>query len=191
MARRYIESTASLSDCGTYRYDLRRRWDIEKPACLFVMLNPSTANATADDPTIRRCVGFAAGWGYGELIVVNLFALRATDPGELRKHRSPIGPANDAAIAAQARRAVLLVAGWGVQGALHDRGVAVRRKFAEWDIPLHHLGLTREGHPRHPLRLRRGLEPVPWEDRYPGDPDHLQGAAGQFLDRNKVLGSIS
>jgi hypothetical protein len=161
LAMRYIEATATISACGTYRYDLRRRWDPAKPTCLFVMLNPSTADATADDPTIRRCVGFAAGWGYGELIVVNLFASRATDPADLRKHRSPVGPANDATIAAQARRADFHVAAWGMYGALHGRGAEVRRRFTEWGIPLHHLGLTREGHPRHPLRLRGGLEPVP------------------------------
>jgi hypothetical protein len=97
---------------------------------------------------------------------VNLFALRATNPADLRKHRSPVGPANDAAIAAQARRAAFHVAAWGLHGALHGRGAEVSRQFGEWDIPLHHLGLTRNGHPRHPLRLPGGLEPVPLEDRY-------------------------
>src|SRR5689334_18589152 len=116
---------ALFDPTGRYRYRLWRQWDPAKPAVAFVMLNPSTADATTDDPTIRRCFGFAQGWGFGRLEVVNLFALRATDPRELARHPDPVGPANDAHIAAALALTDQAVAAWGCGGALRERGARV------------------------------------------------------------------
>lgn len=96
---------AHLSACGAYRYALRRTWDPARPAALFVGLNPSTADAERDDPTTRRCVRFARDWGFGGLLVGNLFAYRATRPRDLRAAAEPVGPENDWWLAALAREA--------------------------------------------------------------------------------------
>lgn len=90
-----MEKSAIISPCGQYRYRLERAWDRSFPAAVFVCLNPSIADATLDDPTLRKCVGFARRWGCGHLVLVNLFALRATDPREMKRHPSPVGPDND------------------------------------------------------------------------------------------------
>lgn len=171
MARRHVTvdlfttGSTEISPCGTYRYELRRVWgDPNRLAC-FVMLNPSTADAEVDDPTIRRCVGYARAWSLGGVIVRNLFALRATDPADLTSHPNPIGPDNDTWLATPAP-AVLTVAAWGVHGTLHQRDHEVRSLLAERGIRLHHLGtLTREGHPRHPLYLPATAELHPFPER--------------------------
>src|SRR5215510_5582686 len=95
MADLFLERDAVLSDCGRYRYMLRRTWDHSKPRVLFVMLNPSTADAEIDDATIRSCIRLAKGAGYGSFEVVNLYALRATDPAELQRADDPVGPKNN------------------------------------------------------------------------------------------------
>src|SRR5262249_14212908 len=101
--REEVRRAAVISDCGRYRYSLTRRWgDAAEPRALFVMLNPSTADAEQDDPTIRRCIGFAKAWGMGSLEVVNLYALRATDPAALLSAPDPIGPKNDTMITSAA-----------------------------------------------------------------------------------------
>lgn len=142
---------AIISDDGQYRYRLRRRW-APGPAVLWIMLNPSTADHQADDPTIRRCIGFTKAWGYSALTVVNIFALRATNPAELYTHPDPIGPANDAHIVTEAQRHDLAVAAWGTHGNLHDRAAYVRKLVDGAD--LRSLGNTIGGHPRHPLYVR-------------------------------------
>jgi hypothetical protein len=124
------------------------------------MLNPSTADAERDDPTIRRCGGFARAWGFGAMTVVNLFALRATDPARLRRARDPIGRDNDRHIAEAAAGADALVLAWGIHGALRDRDRAVLALLSELRPSC--LGLTRGGHPRHPLYLPRAAAPVPF-----------------------------
>lgn len=151
---------ATLSSCGRYRYDLLRRWDDRPPWVLFVMLNPSTADATSDDPTIRRCQGYARAWGYGALRVANLFALRSTDPAGLRCAADPVGPKNDATIQRLSHAAPLTVAAWGAHPFALDRARDVARRLL---LAPHCLDRTRDGHPRHPLYLRRDLLPVPWE----------------------------
>jgi|SRR5690349_11377452 len=143
---------------GRYRFTLWRALPGGLGRVLFIMLNPSTAGARQDDPTIRRCIGFARAWGFARMDVVNLFALRATHPADLRRARDPVGAGNDRAIAAAARRADLVVAAWGVHGALAARDRAVRALLA--DRPLHCLGVTRAGHPRHPLYLPAATRPV-------------------------------
>ncbi|MGH2490439.1 MAG: DUF1643 domain-containing protein [Candidatus Limnocylindria bacterium] len=123
------------------------------------MLNPSTADDGADDPTIRRCMAFAREWGYGGLEVVNLFALRATDPRRLRRSRDPVGRENDAHIQAAAERAVAMVIAWGAHGPLRDRGSETLEILSP-RAQLLALGWTRAGEPRHPLYLRRDVQPI-------------------------------
>lgn len=148
-----MTSSAVLSDCGTYRYALARTWRVGagRQVC-WVMLNPSTADAEQDDPTIRRCIGFSKAWGFGSLIVVNLFALRSTDPKALHAHVDPVGPDNDAHIAVAAATSDRIVCAWGAGGVLANRGLRVLDVLA----PLQpaHLGLTKGNQPRHPLYAR-------------------------------------
>lgn len=140
---------------GDYRYRLWREVD---PRCkgrvVFVMLNPSTADGSTDDPTIRRCMGFAGRGGFGELVVVNLYALRATNPREILTAEAPVGPLNDDAICAESAVGDLVVAAWGAP--FHDR-IAERARHVEQllarTVDLHALGTTKHGHPRHPLYL--------------------------------------
>lgn len=150
-------SDAVFSSCETYRYVLSRSWAMTLPDVCFIMLNPSTADHAVDDPTIRRCLDFARQWGYGSLQVVNLFALRATDPQALRQVTDPVGPANDQAIVEAARTADRVVVAWGVHGSWRQRDATVCRLLE--GTPLYHLGLTKDGQPKHPLYLRRATKP--------------------------------
>lgn len=144
-------TSASISDCGTYRYGLKRVWDDAKPVVAWIMLNPSTADAEQDDPTIRRCVGFSKAWGYGGLAVVNLFALRATNPKYLWLVDDPVGPENDVFISeiTQGRR---VVAAWGAAARATSRAERVMMLLAHRKIEC--LGTTAMGHPRHPLYVQ-------------------------------------
>ena len=152
---------ATFSPCGRYRYTLRRQWDESKPSALFVMLNPSTATALLDDPTIRRCIGFAKAWGYGGLLVGNIFAMRSTDPDVLYDADDPVGPDNDAALAGLHSEAALTVAAWGVHGKYLGRGNAVLRRLGG---AVRCLGQTKDGHPRHPLYIAGDCMPVEYGD---------------------------
>jgi hypothetical protein len=162
----YCTTEATVSPCGLYRYDLTRVWRPDLDRVVFCMLNPSTADGTQDDPTIRRCVGFADAWGYGGLVVVNLFALRATDPKQIFEHYytkgSPVGPDNDRVLLDRTANAPLVVAAWGVHGVMLLRDERVRRLFREANVRLHHLGITKDGHPRHPLYLKADCRPIPF-----------------------------
>lgn len=150
-----VAATATLSPCRTYRYALTRRWNPAVEGVAFCMLNPSTADALADDPTIRRCVGFAKAWGYGALLVVNLFGLRATNPDELYTHPDPVGPDNNAVLTEWAERiGGPIVAAWGVHGRHLDRGRQVTALLRQHGARVMCLGTTKDGHPRHPLYLR-------------------------------------
>lgn len=157
-----MERTAVLSDDGNYRYVLSRRWG-PGPAALFVMLNPSTADATADDPTIRRCIGFARTWGLNALIVANLYALRSTDPAALWTATEPVGPNNDRTLAKQLLLADHIgspvIAAWGA----HARADRVRHVLG---LPgadrLQCLGRNKDGSPKHPLYLPADSIPTPW-----------------------------
>jgi hypothetical protein len=163
---------ADISSDGIYRYLLERDWDdVEQPASRertvgFVMLNPSTADASVDDPTIRRCVGFARAWGYTRLLVGNLFALRATDPAELRTRLAPVGPRNDGVLLALPMLAEIIVCAWGVHGAFRGRDAQVLEVLRGATLRtghIRHLGLTKAGAPRHPLYLRADIQPIAWE----------------------------
>jgi hypothetical protein len=122
------------------------------------MLNPSTADEAVDDPTIRRCVGFARSWGFGGLAVGNLFAFRTPTPAALRSAPNPIGLGNDDWLARLRDESDLIVAAWGDHGRFLGRAAAVRAALPG----LHHLGLTKLGEPRHPLYLPARIGPVPW-----------------------------
>ena len=144
---------------GRFRYLLWRQWEAGARV-LFVMLNPSVADATRDDPTIRRCVGLARAWGFGAVEVANLFALRATDPRDLVRARRRVGPRNDEILAEVAARADAIVVAWGVHGGLDGRDRAVAHMLG--GRALRCLGRTRAGQPRHPLYVRRDVTTVPW-----------------------------
>lgn len=164
-----MSGCAWFSDCGTYRYALLRFIDLgldgldrQDRSVNFVMLNPSTADDVADDPTIRRCIGYARRWGYDELIVTNLFAYRATDPTVMLRADDPIGPENDEYIRKIAGAADLVVLAWGSHGDYQRRDEEVRRIIAGTGTVAHCLTTTATGQPGHPLYLARHLEPVPY-----------------------------
>lgn len=147
--------TAHVSDDGLYRYNLTRMWGDASTVVTWIMLNPSTADALVDDPTIRKCVGFARRWGCGGIQVVNLFAWRATEPAELAACTDPVGPSNRAAIKYATLPPRLVVAAWGASLPRYwsARPGNVVADLRSRGIVLHHLGLTKAGHPRHPLIL--------------------------------------
>ena len=163
-----LESTrsgADFSDDWVYRYRLWREWDDSLPSCLFVMLNPSTADATQDDPTIRRCIDYARRWGYGGLQIGNLFALRATDPHALRKARDPIGPDNNQWLIYMQRATDLTVIAWGTGFCDYlDRAERVLTMLsATSGKVLHCLGTTKNGSPRHPLYMPKTATAMMYE----------------------------
>lgn len=150
---------AVFSDCDAYRYRLWRTWDARKPPLVFCMLNPSTATAEQDDPTIARCTERARRLGYGGLEVINLFGLRSTDPKALYGHADPVGPDNDSAILSAAERGNLICA-WGNHGKLRGRDKAVLKLLRIAGLPALALKVSKDGHPSHPLYLPYDLEPV-------------------------------
>lgn len=155
-------STAVYSDCERYRYSLTRTWDSAKGSVLFVMLNPSTATEIQNDPTVERCERRARALGFGGFTVCNIFAWRDTDPFAMRRAAAPIGPENDAAIRAAAAQAQQIVAAWGTHGAHLDRGPEVEILLRATGRPLTHLGLSKAGHPKHPLYISYATEPMVW-----------------------------
>lgn len=155
-------STAVYSDCEQYRYSLTRVWDDGLSRVMFVMLNPSTATEVQNDPTVERCERRARHLGYGGFRVTNIFAWRATDPRDMRAATDPVGPKNDATLAEGADWAHHIIAAWGVHGAHLDRGPTVARQLQALGRPLFHLGLSKHGHPRHPLYLAYTQQPQAW-----------------------------
>ena len=157
-----LMAPAVFSACGRYRYALYRRVGLAQAICLFILLNPSTADAIRDDATVRRCIRFAREWGFGILVVANLFALRSTDPRALRiLGIDPVGPDNDDWLIVTARKADRIVCGWGNGGRLFGRSENVKAllRGARVEGPLC-LGLTGIGEPRHPLYLPKSRLPV-------------------------------
>ena len=155
-------SVAVYSPCECYRYALTRTWDPQGSRVLFVMLNPSTATEVQNDPTVERCERRARALGHGAFRVCNIFAWRATDPRAMRVQADPVGPANDAAIREGADWADVVVCAWGAHGAHLARGRQVEALLRETGKPLRHLGLTRDGHPKHPLYIGYAQEPRDW-----------------------------
>lgn len=157
-------SVATYSDCEAYRYDLVRTWEPSGRRANFVMLNPSTATELANDPTVERCERRARALGFGAFRVTNIFAYRATDPKVMRAHPEPVGrPENDAAIMEAAAWADAVVCAWGAHGAHLDRGPEVERLLRGAGHPLTALGLSKGGHPKHPLYIGYAVRPEPWE----------------------------
>ena len=153
-----MDGNAVFSPCRTWRYMLTRRFS-EGMACVnFLCLNPSTADETQDDPTVRRCIRFADTWGYGQCVVTNLFAFRATDPRDMFAAVDPVGPENDRWLSSVASKCRLVVAAWGVHGAYLDRGQKVARMLARAGVGLRCMGMTKNGFPRHPLYLRNDVK---------------------------------
>lgn len=149
-----LERAATISECGLYRYGLERRWDRRLGQLPIIMLNPSTADADLDDPTIRRCMSFARRQGFGGISVANRFAYRATSPAEMKAASDPFGPEGSDAIeallqvAAQKGRPVL--AAWGSHGGFRDRDEMVKLSAKGWGTDLVCLGTTKDGYPKHP-----------------------------------------
>lgn len=152
--------SASFSICGTYRYLLGRSIDGQGGPLLLIGLNPSTADATQNDPTIRRCMGFAHTWGHSELVVANLFSFRATRPQDLKAATAPIGPETDTLLLQQADRASRILVAWGMHGGWMQRDQAVLDLLSAF--PLFCLGHTKAGFPRHPLYLRADTQAIPY-----------------------------
>ena len=165
------EPRAVISECGSYRYALRR--DVEPgpelvgretaysfhETALFVMLNPSTADAERDDATVRRCVGFARREGFGALAIANLYGLRSREPRALRDAEDPVGPENDEWIVRLAGESALVIAAWGQSAWARPRRVAeVCTLLREVKPPIVCLGRTKAGDPRHPLYVPRDRE---------------------------------
>lgn len=161
---------ATFSPCQQYRYRLWRQWDKSRPSVVFCMLNPSTADDVVNDPTIERCQRRAVQWGYGHMDVVNLFALRSTDPANLYTHADPFGPDNLDHILAAVEKAAVLVCGWGQHGKLHNADSRVLTHLRTTCAgKAHALRINKDGTPAHPLYLPYTLTPTPYDlkDRVP------------------------
>lgn len=165
MSDLFTNTGAIISQCGLYRYHLWRIWDDCLPVMVFVMQNPSTADAVDDDPTIRRCLGFARRDGFGGISVRNVFALRATDERELLTHRDPVGCENAAHLLAARNVSLMtrLVVAWGAR--LGGKRLAHHYQTAEVCLrpqSPYCLGITKAGAPKHPLYLRGDTPLTPW-----------------------------
>lgn len=154
-------ATATFNALRTHRYQLTRIWDRDVPPVVFLMLNPSTASAFEVDPTITRCLSFARRERAGGLVVVNLFALRSTDPAVLAAHPNAVGHSNDRFLFEAVQDAAVVIAGWGVHGQLNGRDREVAALLAEHGVDLKCLGRNQGGSPKHPLYVPGGqpLEP--------------------------------
>lgn len=156
-------STAIYSDCERYRYALTRTWDAQGKRVLFVMLNPSKATEVQNDPTVERCERRARALGFGAFQVTNIFAWRDTDPFQMRKAAEPVGPENDKVIRDGAAWADQIIAAWGTHGAHLGRGPQTEVLLRQTGKPLYSLGLSKHGHPKHPLYISYAQKPVLWD----------------------------
>lgn len=170
-----IHSLAIYSSCERFRYSLTRSWDAAKPRLLYIMLNPSKATELANDPTIERCQRRATHLGYGAFRVCNLFALRESDPARLRRARAPVGPDNATQLSEAIAWCDDILCAWGVHGTHRDQNSGVIEQLRGCGKRLLVLGLTKNGHPRHPLYVPYHAELVEWSDVSAGRwPDSTQ-----------------
>ncbi len=161
--------SANFSPCRTWRYTLHRSWadkplfgPISQGNVMFIGLNPSTADEVNNDPTVRRCIGYARAWGYGSLIMTNIFAFRATYPSDMKAAVDPVGPENDKWLIECASEAALVVAAWGNDGAYRSRSRQVVEMMDRARLQLMCLRITKVGEPEHPLYLPGKLRPTPF-----------------------------
>lgn len=162
----FTDAGATVSECSRYRYDLWRKWNQSLPTLGFCMCNPSTADANQLDPTIRRCLGFAITFGFGGLVVTNLFALRSTDPGALYPDPAgAIGPANDEVIISWMKAVPATIIAWGTHGALGGRAIYMLRMMHDNRVHPWCLKRTQDGHPGHPLYLSSQSKPFLFDQR--------------------------
>ena len=166
-----------ISSCSLFRYELRRVWQLNKPLVAVIGLNPSRADANCDDPTLRRVVNFAMFWGYGGVVMLNLFAFRSPYPWSLATAVDPVGPDNDAAILRAADKAEMVVAAWGAETWERVQPRAEEVVALLRPRPLHCIALSKGGHPRHPLYLKSILRPQAW--RAPWEAEDVQVLGGQ------------
>ncbi len=159
---------AYIDETGKYRYSLWRTLkDVpreEHKTLLFNLLNPSTADGRTDDPTVRRCIGFARNLGYTRVWIGNVFGYRATDPKELRRVPNPVGPMNHASLKTMILQADLIICGWGVHARTREReDIQVVKLIRECGKKPYVFGLTRDGYPKHPLYLAGSARPFEWK----------------------------
>ncbi len=150
-----LKKWAVFSPCRRWRYELWRQWSSD-PFCMFIGLNPSTADENLDDPTVRRCIRYARDWGYGALCMTNIFAWRDTDPKKMKAQADPIGKENNHTLSYRAGQAGIVIAAWGTHGAHLGRHDAVRELLPQ----LHALKITKDGFPNHPLYLPLDAKPI-------------------------------
>ena len=150
---------AYFSDDKMYRYSLYRWWNRLYPQIMFIGLNPSTADEFNDDPTIKRCISFAKKWGCGGLLMMNLFAFRATEPKVMKISENPIGSENNYWLKQMSKKACTVVAAWGNHGSLRNRD----KEIIEMIPDLYCLGLTKQGQPKHPLFLNKDTELIKYK----------------------------
>jgi hypothetical protein len=170
----YTSTSAELSPCRRFRFELRRTWDPELPTVTFCGLNPSTADASLDDPTIRKEVAYAKRWGYGSLIKVNAYAFRATDPKALKLGTADaqyVGDDNDRWISRAALEGFAFVAAWG-NHITELRQQQVLRLVCRW-THVYALRITQADKPSHPLYLPGDYKPIVWKER--GRPERQDG----------------
>ncbi|MDY8137584.1 DUF1643 domain-containing protein [Aquimarina sp. 2201CG5-10] len=146
-----MKKGAIISECGKYRYRLWRIWDESKPKVMFIMLNPSLADAERDDPTIRRCINFAISWGFGGIYVGNIHPYRSTDPRKLKKVMNTYGKNNVVHIVSMLDKCQVVVCAWGN----NERPPEYFKELSK----LHYLELSKNGTPKHPLYLKADLKP--------------------------------
>lgn len=153
-----MKKKANISKDKIYRYTLSRTWDSTKPTVLFIGLNPSIADENVDDPTVTRCINFAKDWGYGTLLMANLFAYRTTYPKEIYLIDDPIGKDNDYYLLECVKQSDLIIACWGNNGTYMDREKIIKELVPN----LYCLQKNKNGTPHHPLRLPRNINPIPF-----------------------------
>ncbi len=153
-----MDKGAQFSDCRRYRYALWRTWQEGESHVMFIGLNPSTADETKDDPTIRRCIGYAKAWGFGGIHMLNLFAFRATNPKDLKKANDPVGKENDSYLKMYLEPGGLNIACWGTHGSFLNRGEEVIELLNRGNLSC--FDLTKNGQPKHPLYLKQDIKPI-------------------------------
>ena len=158
----FDERDAVISLCGTYRYALTREWE-DGQCVAWLMFNPSTADAVDDDATIRKCVGFSKRWGYGRMVVVNLYAVRSRDPRAVMRTTDPVGPLNNYWIGEAFKESRQVICAWGCTqyaNDIHARIAEVMRLANTAELEVLCLGKRNDAHPRHPLMLAYATERI-------------------------------